>query len=116
MAALEKKMAAKRRLSTFSYHFTAIVTPGWLRRDATALPIDTVNGIAAPARTVGGTIALICTRPATAPGDGPRITHHRGLSVDIHPHRIVGQRDRRCRHFAIGDAPAAPFKSPIPVT
>ena len=52
-------------------YFTAIVTPGWLRRDGRALPIETVNGIAAPARTVGGTIALICTSPATAPGDVP---------------------------------------------
>ena len=45
---------------------TAIVTWAWLRRAVTSDPTDAVNGIAAPARTVGGTIALICTSPATA--------------------------------------------------
>src|SRR5205085_8263799 len=58
-------------LSSPAHYFTAMVTPGWLRRDVAALPIETVSGIAGPARTVGGTIALICTRPATAPGDVP---------------------------------------------
>ena len=65
------KAAQSHKRTGVGLYFTAIVTPGWLLRDATALPIETVSGIEAPARTVGGTIALICTRPATAPGDDP---------------------------------------------
>lgn len=52
-------------------YLTARVTPAWLRRAPVAVPIDTVNGIAAPDRAVGGTTALICTSPATEPCDAP---------------------------------------------
>jgi hypothetical protein len=52
-------------------YFTANVTPSWLRRAPVDVPIDTVNGIDAPVRAVGGTTALICTSPATEPCDAP---------------------------------------------
>lgn len=54
-----------------SGYFTASETPCWLRRAEIIGPIETVIGIAAPVRTVGGTMALICTSPATAPGAVP---------------------------------------------
>jgi len=52
-------------------YFTDMVTLGWLRREPVAAPTETVSETAEPVETVGGTMALTWTRPATAPGAAP---------------------------------------------